>query len=303
LSPSGAIQRRNTKVAKYNGGIPFTYGPLAHFLKNRIYLGEVHHGGKWFEGEHEAIVDRPTFDRVQQLLAAKASGRKVKRSESDALLAGKLYDDRGNRMSPSFSSKNGVRYRFYVSSALLRGRKEAAGSVSRVAATEIESAVLAALEADRKGRKSDNGLSAIEMVERVVIGRHQLQIKVVAGADPDDVAREISIARSTETRGTSTLVEGNSGSEVARNESLIQSIVRAHVWVRNLQDGTYDSIEALAEANLLHPKVIRHALRLAFLSPGVTSAVLKGRQPAVLSLARVPKLLPLAWTEHRRLLA
>ncbi len=296
-------KRRNTKVAKYNGGIPFTYGPLAHFLKNRVYLGEVHHGGKWFEGEQDAIVDRPAFDRVQQLLATKASGRKVTRSESGALLAGKLYDDRGNRMSPSFSSKNGVRYRFYVSSALLRGRKEAAGSVSRIAATEIESAVFAALEADKKGSKSDNGLSAIEMVERVIIGRHQLQIKVVAAADSDDAAREIRIVRSAETRGTSIRLEGNSGSEAARNEGLIQSIVRAQVWVRYLQDGTYDSIEALAEANLLHPKVVRQALRLAFLSPDVTSAVLEGSQPAVLSLARVPKLLPLAWTEHRRLLA
>jgi site-specific DNA recombinase len=49
---------------------------------------------------------------------------------------GKLYDDKGNRMSPSFSSKNGVHYRFYVSSALLRGRKEAAASVGRVAAAD-----------------------------------------------------------------------------------------------------------------------------------------------------------------------
>ena len=146
----------------------------------------------------------------------------------------------------------------------------------------------------KKGSKSDNGLSAIEMVERVIIGRHQLQIKVVAAADADDAAREIRIARSAETRGTSIRLEGNSGSEAARNEGLIQSIVRAHVWVRYLQDGTYNSIEALAEANLLHPKVVRQALRLAFLSPDVTSAVLEGSQPAVLSLARVPKLLPLA---------
>ena len=51
-------KRRDTKVAKYRGGIPFTYGPLAYFLKNRIYLGETHHGGKWFKGEHEAILDR-----------------------------------------------------------------------------------------------------------------------------------------------------------------------------------------------------------------------------------------------------
>src|SRR4051794_17850091 len=32
-------KRRNTRVAKYNGGISFTYGPLAYFLKNRVYVG------------------------------------------------------------------------------------------------------------------------------------------------------------------------------------------------------------------------------------------------------------------------
>ena len=65
-------KRRNTKVAKYQGGIPFTYGPLAYVLKNRIYLGEMHHGGKWFTGEHEAIVDSHTFERVQELLKSNA---------------------------------------------------------------------------------------------------------------------------------------------------------------------------------------------------------------------------------------
>jgi site-specific DNA recombinase len=143
-------KRRNTKAIKYLGGIPFTYGPLAYFLKNRVYPGEVHHGGRWFEGEHQAIVDRATFDRVQELLKSKAQGRKVKRSESGALLKGKLYDDKGNRMSPSFSSKNGIRYRFHVSSALLRGRKAAAGSVGGVAAAEIEPAALAALKTHRR---------------------------------------------------------------------------------------------------------------------------------------------------------
>jgi hypothetical protein len=61
--------------------------------------------------------------------------------------------------------------------------------------------------------------------------------------------------------------------------------------VHCLQNGTYESIEALAEANRLHPKVVRQALRLAFLSPDVTSAILEGRQPAGTSLAQIPKLL------------
>jgi hypothetical protein len=191
--------------------------------------------------------------------------------------------------------------RFYVSSALLRGRKEAAGSVSRIAATEIESAVLAALEAEKKVRKSNNGLAIIKMLERVVVGRYQLQIKFVAGAHPDDATQEIRIARSTEIRGTSTLIEGSSRSEGARNESLIQSIVRSHVWVRCLQDGTYDSVEGLAKANRLHPKVVRQALRLAFLSPDATSAILDGRRSPGLALAIIPKALPLPWKDHRRL--
>jgi hypothetical protein len=97
-------------------------------------------------------------------------------------------------------------------------------------------------------------------------------------------------------------VEGNGVQEGALNEGLIQSIVRAHAWLQCLRDGAHQSIEQLAEANRLHPKVVRQALRLAFLSPDLTSAILEGRQPEALSLARIPKLLPLPWAEHRHLL-
>src|SRR6202163_65286 len=157
LDAKGIVtKRRDTKVRKFNGGIPFTYGPLAYFLKNRLYIGETGHKDKWFPGEHEAIVDRKIFDQVQQLLVFKSAGRKAHRTASQSLLMGKLYDDRGNRMSPSFSTNNGVRYRFYISSALLRGRKAEAGSVGRVPAADIESAVLAALKTHQQREASDN---------------------------------------------------------------------------------------------------------------------------------------------------
>jgi site-specific DNA recombinase len=122
-------KRRDTKVAKYNGGFSFTYGPLAYLLKNRVYIGKVHHRRKWFKGERRAILDRQIFEQVQVLLRTNANGSKVKHFQSGALLQGELFDDKGNLMGPSFSTKNGVRYRFYVSSALLKGRKAAAGSV------------------------------------------------------------------------------------------------------------------------------------------------------------------------------
>ena len=88
-----------------DGGLQFTYGPLAHLLNNRIYLGEIGHKGDWFPGEHAPIVDRETFDQVQKLLRSNSIQRRWRRSASGALLTGLLFDDRGNRMSPSFSTK------------------------------------------------------------------------------------------------------------------------------------------------------------------------------------------------------
>src|ERR1700724_3639995 len=214
----------------------------------------------------------------------------------------KLYDDRGNRMSPSFSAKNGVHYRFYVNSALLRGRKADVGSVGRVPAAEIESTVLAALKTRQQHGQSDSAPASIGDVERVVIARDHLLITTAGTADGDGTNQEFRIAWSTKAKDAAAAMEDNGIPEVARNEGLVQSIVRAHAWVDCLRDGVYESIEQLAEENRLHPKVVRQALRLAFLSPEVTSAILEGKQPAGQTLARVPKLLPLSWMEHRRLL-
>ena len=48
----------------------------------------------------------------------------------------------------AFRSKNDEGYRYYISSALLRGRKASAGSVGRVSAAEIERTIVAAIEAE-----------------------------------------------------------------------------------------------------------------------------------------------------------
>ena len=127
---------------RVRGGIRFGVGPLAHLLKNRFYLGEVVYRGEVHAGEHEPIVDDDLFAAVQVKLAANAVARKIRLRGSASILTGRIYDDRGNRMSPTHSNKLGVRYRYYVSHALLQSRKEAAGSVTRVPAPEIEQLVL-----------------------------------------------------------------------------------------------------------------------------------------------------------------
>jgi hypothetical protein len=55
--------------------------------------------------EQRGIIDRDLFDAVQAKLTEQANNLKAVRAKSEALLAGRIYDDRGNRMSPSHARK------------------------------------------------------------------------------------------------------------------------------------------------------------------------------------------------------
>ncbi len=83
---------------------------------------------------------------------------------------------------------------------------------------------------------------------------------------------------------------------------LVQALVRAHRWLSDLQNKKFETVEALAANVKMHPKMVRQELRYAFLAPTITQAILSGDQPATLSLARIPKTLPLVWSEQLRAL-
>src|SRR6266849_2005031 len=143
LDRRGIRTKANARTdGRLRGGIRFGVGSLAHLLKNRFYLGEVVYRGEVHRGEHEPILDRDLFAAVQAKLVANAVARQVRLKGSPAILTGRIFDDRGNRMSPTHSNKLGVRYRYYVSHALLQQRKAEAGSIARVTAPEIEALVL-----------------------------------------------------------------------------------------------------------------------------------------------------------------
>ncbi len=130
-------------------------------------------------------------------------------------------------MNPSYSTKNNVRYRFYVSSALLRGRKTEAGSVSRVAAAEIESAVLAALERRQGSRDAKTEPTPAAAIERVVIAADQALITLAVTDGSDDRTVEIPVPWSIKPRDSAPTIEGDTVSGTNLNESLVQAIVRA----------------------------------------------------------------------------
>jgi hypothetical protein len=54
--------------------------------------------------------------------------------------------------------------------------------------------------------------------------------------------------------------------------------VRAHAWIRLLSDGTHMTVESLAQSVGVHPKIVRSRIRMAFLAPTITKAILEGDQ-------------------------
>jgi site-specific DNA recombinase len=125
---------RTLKTGERVGGIPFSRGPLAHLLRNRFYIGEVVFKGEILKGEQPAILDRGVFDAVQAKLNEQVNNNMATRMKSEALLTGRIFDDRGNRMSPSHARKRGIKYRYYLSSALLHGHQVNSGASEALAA-------------------------------------------------------------------------------------------------------------------------------------------------------------------------
>src|SRR5262249_24558588 len=131
-------------------------------------------------GEHEPIVDHKLFDAVQAKLTACANVRQLKLRASPSILTGRIYDDRGNRMTSTHTNKRGARYRYYVSHAILQKRRHEAGSVIRVPADEIEELVVRSVRDHLGKRHHPEGSSPSsdrDMIDREV---HRVVIKAEA---------------------------------------------------------------------------------------------------------------------------
>jgi site-specific DNA recombinase len=132
-----------TQDGKHRPGKLIDKGAIYKILNNRVYLGEAVHKGTNYPGEHEAIIDQGTWDKVHAILAentvARANGT---RAQMPALLRGLIFAPGGRAMTPSHSRKNGRLYRYYVSTDAIR-QGYSACAVRSVPAAEIEDAVVA----------------------------------------------------------------------------------------------------------------------------------------------------------------
>jgi DNA invertase Pin-like site-specific DNA recombinase len=285
---------------KKRGGVPYGKGALAYLLKNRCYVGEIVHQGVAHAGDHEAIIDRTTFDAVQASLAANAVARKADTKPSDFLLAGLIFDSAGNRMTPSHSRKKGVRYRYYVSQAVLQSRKHQAGQVFRVPAPEIE----AVLERFVRGRAVDPHGDVRQLIKaqinKITIQDASLEVELVnrdngePAADPRSrqiVSLPWSKRPSSAVKGIISAASTTAPADTKANAAILAAIAKAKRWVDALVDGV--SLPEIAKLEGKGERQIRLLIPLAFIPPNKLSQIAEGRpSPPLTDLARS---VPMVW--------
>jgi DNA invertase Pin-like site-specific DNA recombinase len=308
-------KRRILKTGRVVGGIPFTRGPLAHLLRNRFYIGEVTFKGEILPGEQPAIVDRELFEAVQAKLDQQLNNRNAVRERSEALLMGRIFDDRGHRMTPSHARKRGIKYRYYVCSALIQGQARQAGAVSRVAAREIEALVARSARDHLKlqGKPKPDADLIREHVGRVEVHPDRLVIELCHAGEAgvpskqDRQRIEVPWRKAPSTRRREILLPHSAAPGAVRpirsetRALLVASIARGRRWLDELIADPTASVETIAARERCSPRKVNMTISLAFLAPDLVKATIAGNLPHGMGVTRLCEL-PADWSRQYELL-
>lgn len=313
LNGKGIRTRKRQLVAgRTIGGVLFTRSPLAHMLKNRTYIGELNHKDASYPAEHQPLIDRELFDAVQVRLAENLQSHLAERAASNALLLGKFFDDAGHTMSPTYARKKGLRYRYYVSRALVEGRTKDAGTVPRVSAEQVEIRVVNALRTlpgvtvpdDTHGLESRSAIRAL--IDRVVLEKTRLTIALAAAASASNGRSTLEIPWERKRGRPKREVvlpkaDLHADGRPIRSETratLLRALAQGRLWLNELLTGKASDIDAIAAREDRSKRSVHMMLSLAFVAPDIVEAAVTGRLPRGVGITRLIDLPP-SWTKQR----
>ena len=233
-----------------------------------------------------------------------------------------IFDDRGNPMSPSHANKNGVRYRYYVSQALLQHRKAEAGSISRVSAPDIEALVCKAVKdapgVDQVTAQTDDGAPDRELisqhVERVVVHAGHIAVALrgaevrsaqLEGETEACVPIELTtpfVPNGPARKGIVHAPEERGAIDPKTRDALLQSIARSRRWMDAILAGKIASFDDIAAAEGLAERHVRFLTPLAFLSPRIVAAIAQGAVRRDLTVSNLARALPYKWADQEQML-
>lgn len=82
------------------------------------------------------------------------------------------------------------------------------------------------------------------------------------------------------------------------DSALLKALARGFRWKKMLQEGDYQTLEEIADAENINPSYVSRLLRMTLLAPELVEAILAGRQPPALTMARAMQPFPLEWTHQ-----
>ena len=82
------------------------------------------------------------------------------------------------------------------------------------------------------------------------------------------------------------------------DSALLKALARGFRWKKMLQEGNYQTLEEIANAENINPSYVSRLLRMTLLAPELVEAILAGRQPPSLTMARAMQPFPVEWRQQ-----
>ncbi len=303
-------RRRERAGGRFSGGTHFDRGHLQHILSNPVYAGRIRHKQQVYDGRHPAIIDPAVWDKVQDMLqsgAAVARGSRQKATRSP--LAGKLFDETGDRLTPSHSRKNGKRLRYYISRRLVKDRSRKHPDAWRLPADQVEG-LLAKLigqhltipgaavamtegltaaeltDVSKKLQDQGDAMERLALIERVDLQPGSLAVRLdkVTLADCLGCASEqinplewtIEAPFQMRRRGVELKLHlGEPPAEI--NRTLVQNIMKGRSWLAMVIAGK--TFTEIADSEGVSKRRVQDVTNLALLAPDVLDGIATGDQP------------------------
>lgn len=320
LREKGITNKRwTTEKGHQRGGSYFDRAYLSKLLNNPLLLGKTHHKGKLYDGLHEAIIDQEMWDSVQAKLAKNNTKKESNHHRSQILLKGMVFDVEGRAYSPGYSGKklkDGTRcyHHYYISQVAIKEGSQKA-DVPRVPQIDLEAIVLDQLHKHIQDEEQkillknwddktylDKRASLKRLIEKVVIFTDKIRIVIKTAQGP---LKEHEVPARFRKYGGKKLILDENGKDLKptttkKDPSLIKALIRAHKWDRMLKSGEAASFKEIADSENMRRGYVRQIYNLIFLAPEIQTAILEGRQPDTLILARMMLgNIPLSWSEQK----
>lgn len=321
---------RKLSSGRLKGGTLFSFGHIYHILTNPIYAGRIRHKAKVYPGQHPALIEPAQWDKLQEKLQAAAVmprsdiGRNRDGQKNPvSLLVGKLFDETGDRLTPSHTkSAKGHRLRYYVSHRLIRstGPKDPSGwrlpapeletlvagllrkhlgvpavqaNIVRDVTTEETAAITKGLAELTDGKAEMDDASKgdlLSLVERVSIAPGKIAIEISATAIAEQLAFDHDRISDDQLNLEAAFTHRKRGVET-RLVLTDTPATRDETLFKNLAlaHRYFDMIRSgktyaeIADAESASKRRIQHLVELAFLAPDIIRGVWEGRQPVGLT--------------------